>query len=133
VTDGLKGLPEALGAAFPATTHQTCVVHPIRHSLDYASWKDRKALAQALRPIYAAPSAEAALAELDAFASGEWGLRHPTVAAAGRRAWDSVIPFFAFPPEIRKVIYTTNAIESLNARLRKILKTRPLPQRRRRQ
>lgn len=124
VTDGLKGLPEALGAAFPATTHQTCIVHLIRHSLDYASWKDRKALARALRPIYAAPSAEAALAELDAFASGDWGLRYPTIAAAWRRAWDSVIPFFAFPPEIRRVIYTTNAIESLNARLRKILKTR---------
>ena len=124
VTDGLKGMPEALGAVFPATTLQTCIVHLIRNSLDYASWKDRKALAAAIKPIYTAPSAEAALAELDAFASGAWGQKFPTVAAAWRRAWERVIPFFAFPPAIRKVIYTTNAIESINARLRKIIKTR---------
>ena len=124
VTDGLKGMPEALGAVFPATTLQTCIVHLIRNSLDYASWKDRKALAAAIKPIYTAPSAEAALAELDAFASGAWGQKFPTVAAAWRRAWDRVIPFFAFPPAIRRVIYTTNAIESINARLRKIIKTR---------
>ena len=124
VTDGLKGMPEALGAVFPATTLQTCIVHLIRNSLDYASWKDRKALAAALRPIYAAPSAEAALAALDAFEDGEWGRKFPTVVSAWRRAWDRVIPFFAFPPEIRRVIYTTNAIESVNARLRKIIKTR---------
>jgi len=124
VTDGLKGMPEALSAVFPATTLQTCIVHLIRNSLDYASWKDRKALAAALRPIYAAPSAEAALAALDAFEDGEWGQKFPTVVSAWRRAWDRVIPFFAFPPEIRRVIYTTNAIESVNARLRKIIKTR---------
>ena len=124
VTDGLKGMPEALGAVFPATTLQTCIVHLIRNSLDYASWKDRKALAAALRPIYAAPNAEAALAELDAFEAGPWGQKFPTVVSAWRRAWDRVIPFFAFPPEIRRVIYTTNAIESVNARLRKIIKTR---------
>ena len=124
VTDGLKGMPEALGAVFPETTLQTCVVHLIRNSLDYASWIDRKALAAAIKPIYPAPSAEAALAELDAFASGAWGQKFPTVAAAWRRAWDRVIPFFAFPPAIRRVIYTTNAIESINARLRKIIKTR---------
>ena len=124
VTDGLKGMPEALGAVFPATTLQTCIVHLIRSSLDYASWKDRKALAAAIKPIYTALSAEAALAELDAFASGAWGQKFPTVAAAWRRAWERVIPFFAFPPAIRKVIYTTNAIESINARLRKIIKTR---------
>jgi len=124
VTDGLKGMPEALGAVFPATTLQTCIVHLIRNSLDYASWKDRKALAAALRPIYAAPSAEAALAALDTFEAGEWGQKFPTVVSAWRRAWDRVIPFFAFPPEIRRVIYTTNAIESVNARLRKIIKTR---------
>ena len=120
VTDGLKGMPEALAAAFPATTLQTCIVHLIRNSLDYASWKDRKALAAAIKPIYTAPSAEAALAELEAFAQGPWGEKFPTVAAAWRR----VIPFFAFPPAIRRVIYTTNAIESINARLRKIIKTR---------
>ena len=124
VTDGLKGMPEALGTVFPATTLQTCIVHLIRNSLDYATWKDRKALAAALRPIYAAPSAEAALAALDAFEDGEWGRKFPTVVAAWRRAWDRVIPFFAFPAEIRRVIYTTNAIESVNARLRKIIKTR---------
>jgi putative transposase len=123
VTDGLKGMPEALSAVFPATTLQTCIVHLIRNSLDYASWKDRKALAAALRPIYAAPSAEAALAALDAFEDGEWGRKFPTVVSAWRRAWDRVIPFFAFPPAIRRVIYTTNAIESVNARLRKIIKT----------
>jgi transposase-like protein len=124
VTDGLKGMPEALGTVFPATTLQTCIVHLIRNSLDYASWKDRKPLAAALRPIYAASSAEAALAALDAFEAGEWGRKFPTVVSAWRRAWDRVIPFFAFPPEIRRVIYTTNAIESVNARLRKIIKTR---------
>lgn len=124
VTDGLKGMPEALAAVFPATTLQTCIVHLIRNSLDYASWKDRKALAAAIKPIYTAPSAEAALAELEAFAQGPWGEKFPTVAAAWRRSWDRVIPFFAFPPAIRRVIYTTNAIESVNARLRKIIKTR---------
>ena len=124
VTDGLKGMPEALAAVFPATTLQTCIVHLIRNSLDYASWKDRKALAAAIKPIYTAPSAEAAQAELDHFAQGPWGEKFPTVVAAWRRAWDRVIPFFAFPPPIRRVIYTTNAIESINARLRKIIKTR---------
>jgi transposase-like protein len=124
VTDGLKGMAEALAAVYPATTLQTCIVHLIRHSLDYANWKERRALAAALKPIYAAPSAEAALAALDAFEQGPWGKKLPTVAAAWRRAWDKVIPFFAFPPAVRKVIYTTNAIESINARLRKIIKTR---------
>jgi putative transposase len=124
VTDGLTGMPAALTAVYPRTTLQTCIVHLIRNSLDYASWKDRKPLAAALRPIYAAASAEAAVAALDAFEDGEWGRKFPTVVAAWRRAWDQVIPFFAFPPEIRRVIYTTNAIESINARLRKIIKTR---------
>ncbi|MCP3713797.1 IS256 family transposase, partial [Paraburkholderia sp. CNPSo 3274] len=124
VTDGLKGMPEALGAVFPATTLQTCIVHLIRNSLDYASWKDRRGLAAALKPIYSATGAEAAQTELDAFEQGEWGRKFPTVVAAWRRAWDRVIPFFAFPPAVRKVIYTTNAIESVNARLRKIVKTR---------
>jgi putative transposase len=124
VTDGLKGMPEALATAFPATTLQTCIVHLIRNSLDYASWKDRKLLAATIRPIYTAANAEAALAELDAFEQGPWGKKFPTVVASWRRAWSHVIPFFAFPPQIRKVIYTTNAIESVNARLRKIIKTR---------
>ena len=124
VTDGLKGMPEALAAVFPATTLQTCIVHLIRNSLDYASWKDRKALAAALKPIYTAPSAEAAAAELDALEAGPWGQKFPTVVATWRRAWDRVIPFFAFSPAVRRVIYTTNAIESLHSRLRKIIKTR---------
>jgi len=124
VTDGLKGMPEALSAVFPATTLQTCIVHLIRNSLDFASWKDRKALAAAIKPIYTAVSAEAAESELNAFEAGPWGQKFPTVVGAWRRAWDKVIPFFAFPPEVRRVIYTTNAIESVNARLRKIIKTR---------
>jgi len=124
VTDGLKGMPEALGVVYPATTLQTCIVHLIRNSLDFASWKDRKLLAAAIKPIYTATSAEAAQAELDAFEQGPWGQKFPTVVAAWRRAWDRVIPFFAFPPAVRRVIYTTNAIESINARLRKIIKTR---------
>ncbi|UXH76538.1 IS256 family transposase [Roseateles amylovorans] len=124
VTDGLKGMPEALGAVCPATTLQTCIVHLIRNSLDFASWKDRKALATAIKPIYQAVSAEAAQAALDEFEAGDWGRKFPTVVSAWRRAWDKVIPFFAFPPEVRRVIYTTNAIESINARLRKIIKTR---------
>jgi len=124
VTDGLKGMPEALGAVFAATTLQTCIVHLIRNSLDFASWKDRKALAAALRPIYTAANAEAAQAELDAFEQGPWGQRFPTVVAAWRRAWSHVIPFFAFPPQIRRVIYTTNAIESIHSQLRKIIKSR---------
>jgi transposase-like protein len=124
VTDGLKGIGEALAAVFPATTLQTCIVHLIRNSLDFASWKDRKQLAAALKPIYTATSADTAAAELDAFEAGAWGIKFPTVVAAWRRAWDRVIPFFAFPPEVRRVVYTTNAIESVHARLRKIIKTR---------
>ena len=124
VTDGLKGIAEALGAVFPSTTLQTCIVHLIRNSLDYASWKDRKLLAAALKPIYTAPSAEAAAQALDEFEASHWGQRFPTVVASWRRAWDRVIPFFAFPPAVRKLIYTTNAIESLHSQLRKIIKTR---------
>jgi len=124
VTDGLKGIPEALGAVFPATTLQTCIVHLIRNSLDYASWKDRKVLAAALKPIYTAAHAEAAAQAMDEFERSAWGQKFPTVVASWRRAWDRVIPFFAFPPAVRRVIYTTNAIESLHSRLRKIIKTR---------
>jgi len=99
-------------------------VHLIRNSLDYASWKDRKAVAAAIRPVYAAASAAGAAEALEAFASGPWGTKYPTIAAAWRRAWEHVTPFFAFPPEVRRVIYTTNAIESVHARLRKIIKSR---------
>ena len=124
VTDGLKGIGEALGAVFPATTLQTCIVHLIRNSLDYASWKDRKLLAAALRPVYTAASAEAAAQALDEFERSAWGQKYPTVTASWRRAWDRVIPFFAFPPAVRRVVYTTNAIESIHSQLRKIIKTR---------
>ena len=124
VTDGLKGMSEALAAVYPATTLQTCIVHLLRNSLEYANWKQRKPLATALRAIYTAPSADAAMDALDEFERGPWGRQFPTVVASWRRAWAHVIPFFAFPPEIRRVIYTTNALESLNARIRKIIKTR---------
>lgn len=124
VTDGLKGMGEALGAVFPATTLQTCIVHLIRNSLDFASWKDRKGLAAALRPVYSALNAELAQVALDDFEQGEWGKKFPSVVASRRRVWDKVIPFFAYPPAVRKLIYTTNAIESLHSQLRKIIKTR---------
>ena len=124
VTDGLKGMPEALEMVYPRTTLQTCIVHLLRSSLDYASWKERKALAVALRTIYTAATVEAAEQALDAFEQGIWGKKFPTVVASWRRAWSRVIPLFSFPPEIRRIIYTTNAIESVNARVRKIIKTR---------
>lgn len=124
VVDGLKGLAEAISAAYPRTTVQTCIVHMIRNSLEYASYKDRKALAAALRPIYAAASEEAARQALQDFADGPWGAKYPTIVQSWQRAWEHVIPFFVFPPEIRRVVYTTNAIESLNMQLRKIIKTR---------
>jgi transposase-like protein len=124
VTDGLKGMPDALAAVFPATTLQTCIVHLIRHSLAFGTWKERKQVAAALRPIYTAPSADVGMAALEEFERGPWGRKFPTVAAAWRRAWPPVIPFFAFPPEIRRLIYTTNALESVHRQLRKIIKTR---------
>ena len=117
-------MSEALAAVYPATTLQTCIVHLLRNSLEFASWKERTPLAAALRPIYTAASADAALLVLDGFERGPWGVRFPTVVAAWRRAWTHVIPFFAFPPEVRRIIYTTNALESLHAQLRKIIKTR---------
>ena len=124
VTDGLKGMSEALAAGYPQTTLQTCIVHLIRHSLDFANWKERKPLAIALRPIHAAASAEAAAAALDDFERGSWGKKFPTVVASWRRAWTHILPFFAFPPDIRRLIYTTNALESVHAQLRKIITTR---------
>ena len=124
VVDGLKGFPEAIGAVFPQTTVQTCIVHLIRNSLEFASWKDRKAVAAAFKAIYQAPSEAAAQAALGVFAEGPWGAKYASIPGLWRRAWEHVIPFFAFPPEVRRVIYTTNAIESLHMRLRKIIKTR---------
>jgi len=124
VTDGLKGLPESLDVAFPKTTLQTCIVHLIRQSLEYASWRDRRALAAALKTIYTAPTEEAARAALDTFEASPLGQRFPTVSAAWRRAWGHVMPFFAFPPAIRRLLYTTNVLENVHRQLRKIIKTR---------
>ena len=124
VTDGLKGMPEALNAVFPATTLQTCIVHLIRHSLEYAGSHDRKPLATALRAIYTAPTAEAALEALESFEASPLGQRFPTVVAAWRRAWPQVVPFLAFAPAVRRVIYTTNIVENVHRQLRKIIKTR---------
>jgi putative transposase len=124
VVDGLKGFPDAINAVFPQTQVQTCIVHLIRNSLDFVSWKDRKAVAQALKAIYKAKDVKAAEAALDDFADSAWGEKYPTIAASWRRHWSEVIPFFAFPAEVRKLIYTTNAIESLNAKLRRAVRTR---------
>jgi transposase-like protein len=124
VTDGLKGMPDALATAYPQTTLQTCIVHLIRHSLEYASWRDRRALAAALKTIYTAPTEDAALAALGALEASPLGQRFPTVARAWRRAWIQVVPFFAFPPAIRRLLYTTNALENVHRQLRKIIKTR---------
>jgi transposase-like protein len=123
VVDGLKGFPEAINSAFPETTVQTCIVHLVRHSLNFCSWKDRKAVAARLRGVYSAGTAEAARDALEAF-DAEWGRQYPSITQAWRRAWQEVIPFFAFSPEIRRVIYTTNAVESLNRVIRKAIKTR---------
>jgi putative transposase len=122
--DGLPGLPEAIEATWPHTVVQTCVVHLIRASLRYVSYNDRKKVAGALKPIYTAPTADAAFDELTAFAGSELGAKYSATVAAWERAWDRFVPFLAFAPEVRKVIYTTNAIESLNYQLRKIIKNR---------
>ena len=123
VVDGLKGFPEAIGAVFPETVVQTCIVHLIRNSLAFVSWKDRKVILPDLKAIYRAENAEAARDRLADF-EARWGARYPAIGQAWRRAWEHVIPLFAFPPAIRKMIYTTNAVESLNRSLRKIIKTR---------
>lgn len=124
VVDGLKGFPTAINAVYPQTMVQTCVVHLIRSSLTLINWKERKALAQALKPIYTAINAETAEAALTEFEEGQWGKKHPHIAQKWRRQWSEVIPFFGFTAQIRKMIYTTNAIESLNMQLRKATKTR---------
>ena len=121
--DGLKGFPEAIETVFPDTQVQLCIVHMVRYSLKYVSWKQRKEVAADLRTIYQAPTAEQAEVNLDAFAA-KWDTTHPTISQSWRRNWERVIPFFAYPAEIRKVIYTTNAIESINMSLRKVTKTR---------
>ncbi|MGC5616544.1 IS256 family transposase, partial [Georgenia sp. Z1491] len=122
--DGLTGFPEAVEATWPQATVQTCVVHLIRAATRFVNYKDRKALTAALRPIYQAPSAEAALEVLEAFEASELGRRYPSAVKTFRAAWERFTPFLAFPPELRRVIYTTNAIESLNYQLRKVTKNR---------
>jgi len=124
VVDGLKGFPEAINAVFPQTVVQTCIVHLIRHSLDFAAWKDRKPVAQALKTVYRATDANAGQAAMDAFADGPWGAKYPAIAQSWRRNWNLVIPFFAFPEAVRRIIYTTNAIEALNSKLRRAVRTR---------
>lgn len=124
VVDRLKGFPDALATAFPATTVQTCIVHLIRYALACASYQERKHLAEALKSIYRAPNADAALAELDTFEATELGQRYPDVVRSWRTKWDQVIPFMAFSAPIRKILYTTNAIESLNSSVRRAVKNR---------
>ena len=122
--DGLPGLPEAIASVWPQAVVQTCVVHLIRNSMRYASWKDRKTIAAGLKPIYTAATVEAAEQALEAFAASEAGKTSPAVVDAWRRAWNEFVPFLDMPPQIRKVVYTTNAIESINYQLRKVSKTR---------
>ncbi len=124
IIDGLKGFPEAINSVFPETQIQTCIVHLIRNSLDFCSWKDRKPIAKELKTVYRAADAQAAHAALQSFEDGPWGARFAAITALWRRHWVHVIPFFAYPAEVRKMIYTTNAIESLNAKLRRSVRSR---------
>jgi putative transposase len=121
--DGLKGFPEAIEAVFPKAQVQLCIVHMVRHSLRFVSWKQRKEVAEDLKTIYQAPTVEQAEANLTAFAK-KWDSSHPTISKSWRNNWERIIPLFSYPPEIRKAIYTTNAIESLNMSLRKVTKNR---------
>ena len=123
-TDGLTGFPDAVAATWPEATVQTCVVHLIRAAMRFVNYKDRKAVAAALKPIYQAVNEDAALEALDAFSDSELGRRYPSAVRSFQDAWDRFTPFLAFPPELRRVIYTTNAIESLNYHLRKVTKSR---------
>lgn len=122
--DGLSGFPEAITATWSQAAVQTCVVHLIRNAMRFVSYGQRKAVAAAIKPIYTAPNAKAARAELDTFAASELGRKNPSVSKVFERAWEQFIPFLAFPPELRRVIYTTNSIESLNYQMRKIIKNR---------
>jgi putative transposase len=124
VVDGLKGFPEAITSVFPQTVVQTCIVHLIRFSMHFASWKERRLIGAALKSIYQAESATVAQARLEEFDCGPWGRKYPAIAQSWRRNWERVIPFFAFAPEVRTILYTTNAIESLNAQVRKAVRVR---------
>lgn len=121
--DGLKGLPDAIEAVYPKTAVQLCIVHMVRHSLNYVSWKLRKAVAADLKTIYAASTVDEAQTRLDEF-DEKWGADYPTIVKSWRSNWPRITPFFDYPPEIRRIIYTTNAIESVNMSLRKITKNR---------
>ncbi len=121
--DGLTGFPEAIGSVFPKTEVQLCIVHMVRNSLRYVPWKNRRAVAKDLRKVYTAATEEAAEIALTEFEK-EWGVQYPLAAKSWRDRWENVIPFFGFPQPIRKVIYTTNAVESLNAQLRKVTRKR---------
>jgi putative transposase len=121
--DGLAGLPEAIESVWPRATVQTCVVHLIRNSIKFCSWKDRRQVTKDLKPIYQAATAEAAADALDDFEL-VWGDRYPAIVDLWRRSWERFTPFLAFPTPVRRVIYTTNAVESLNFQLRKVTKTR---------
>ena len=125
--DGLKGLPEAIEAVYPHTRVQLCIVHQVRNSLKYVYWKDRKQVASGLRAIYTAPTPEAARVALSDFAA-QWSEQYPAIVPSWERNWERLTPFFDYAPAIRKVVYTTNAIESLNYSLRKVIKGRgPFP------
>ena len=124
VVDGLKGFPEAITSVFPQTVVQSCIVHLIRFSMHFASWKERRLIGAALKSIYQAESASAAQARLEEFDCGPWGRKYPAIAQSWRRNWERVIPFFAFAPQVRTILYTTNAIESLNAQVRKAVRVR---------
>ncbi|HWN12201.1 MAG TPA: IS256 family transposase [Pyrinomonadaceae bacterium] len=121
--DGLKGLPEAIETIYPRTEVQQCIVHVVRQSLKYVNWKQRKEVAADLRMIYTSATREQAEMRLEEFAE-KWNLQYPTISPSWRRNWERIVPFLAYPQEIRKVIYTTNAIESVNRGLRKIIKNR---------
>ena len=124
VVDGLSGFPDAIEAAYPQALVQTCIVHLIRNSMAYGSWKERKAIAASLKPVYQAENADAAESALEAFEASEWGQKYPNIAKSWRRRWDQVIPFFAFSAPIRRAIYTTNAIESLNSTVRRAVRSK---------
>jgi putative transposase len=124
VVDGLKGFPEAIAAVFPEATVQTCIVHLLRHSLAFVSYKDRKPVAAALKDVYRAVAAAAGEAALAAFEEGPWGRKYPAIGPSWRRAWGEVVPFYAFPAEVRRLLYSTNAIEALNSKLRRAVRAR---------
>ncbi|MCB9942464.1 MAG: IS256 family transposase [Geminicoccaceae bacterium] len=124
IVDGLKGFPDAITAVFPQTQVQTCIVHLIRNSLDFVSYKDRRAVAAELKTVYRAKDADAGMAALEAFDASDWGQKYPAIAMSWRRNWQAVIPFFAFADDVRRIIYTTNAIEALNSKLRRAVRTR---------